>query len=602
MHRVTISIGRNHKPTKKHFSTRNQVKTPRIERTTILRAVFLLFASVLIVRLFVVMVLQHEDYVALAEGQRTLREKLIPRRGRIYVQDPKSENRLYAIAENQELAMIYANPRQIVDPKMTTEKLAPMLGIPHEELYQKLSKQNDIYEPIGKKISDAQKQAIETMALPGIDFVKEEWRFYPEGGITSHITGFVGFNESGEQIGQYGLEQYFDKELSGKSGFIHTERDASGRWIALGKQLIEEAQDGYDFVLTIDKNVQYVTCTKLREAAEKYNSKRGTAIVMDPKTGALRAVCSYPAFDANTYNETSDISVYTNVAIASEWEPGSVFKAFTMAAALDQGKVTPNTTYHDEGFVKVGKYTIRNSDGRKQDRMVDMKFVLQQSLNTGAIFAQQQIGNQSWLDYVKKFGFGEKTGIELISEAAGNVSNLEKLSDVYAATSTYGQGIQVTPMQMINGFAAIANNGALMKPYIVEEVQLNNGYRVQTYPQKIRDVITPQTARTLSAMLVSVIDEGHTKSAQVKGYFMAGKTGTAQIAKTDGRGYDETKHNDTFIGFGPVSDPRFVILVRLDEPVGVQWADTSVAPVFREIADFLVDYYGIPPDKVEKES
>lgn len=599
MKRVIKSVGRDTQRARKTFRNQDQAKRPRIERTNVIRGVFLLFALVLIARLFVVMVLQHEDYAALAEGQRTLKEKLIPRRGRIYVQDPKSENTLYAIAENQELAFVFANPRQIADPKTTTEKLAPILGIPHEELHEKLSKQNDSYEPLSKKITDAQREAIQNMQLPGIHFLTEAWRWYPEGRITSHITGFVGSNELGEPIGQYGLEQYFNKELSGKQGFIHSERDAAGRWIALGKQLIEEAQDGNDFVLTIDKNIQYVTCTKLRETAEKYQAKRGTAIVMDPKTGALRGLCGYPEFDANHYNEVSDMSVYTNVAIAGEWEPGSVFKAFTMSAALDQGKVTPNTTYHDEGFVKVGKYTIRNSDGRKQDRIVDMKFVLQQSLNTGSIFAQQQIGNQIWLDYIKRFGFGEKTGVELVGEAAGNISNLEKLSDVYAATSTYGQGIQVTPLQIMNGFAAIANNGVLMRPYIVEEVRLTNGYRVPTYPQKIRDVITPSSARTLSAMLVSVIDDGHTKSAQVKGYFIAGKTGTAQIAKSDGRGYDEFKHNDTFVGFGPVSDPRFVILVRLDEPVGVQWADASVAPVFREIADFLVDYYAIPPDRTD---
>lgn len=578
-------------------------KTPRYDRVDILRGLFVIGVGIIIVRLFILMILQHGFYEALASGQHELYQKLMPQRGNIYVQDPKSDNHLYVIADNQTLTMVYAVPRDITDPKKAAEGIAPLLNLDVQTLYDRLNKKDDLYEPIARKVSNAQVDALKKLEIKGIRYTDEQWRFYPEKNYTSHITGFVGIgqNDGDEPIGQYGLEQYYNTELKGTQGFLHTERDGAGRWITVGDRLLEEAQDGYDVVLTIDKNIQFNACKRLQDSVMSHGAKKGSLIIMNPKTGAVLAMCNYPDFDANAYNEVEDIEVYTNSAVSEEWEPGSVFKTFTLGAAIDQGKIGPETIYHDTGSVQVANYTIRNSDKRTQNRDVNMSFVLEQSLNTGSIFAVQQIGNEAWYDYVKKFGFGEATGIELAGENAGSIVNLTEMKDIYSATSSFGQGIRVTPIQLASAFGAIANNGKLMKPHIVDKIILDNGFEEKTSPEEVRQVVSQSTAQTLSAMLVNVIDAetGHARRAAVSGYFFAGKTGTAQIAKSDGVGYDGARHNDTFVGFGPISDPQFVMLTKINEPQDVMWSEGSATPLFGEIAAWLVNYLEIPPDRPE---
>jgi cell division protein FtsI (penicillin-binding protein 3)/stage V sporulation protein D (sporulation-specific penicillin-binding protein) len=319
---------------------------------------------------------------------------------------------------------------------------------------------------------------------------------------------------------------------------------------------------------------------------------------MDPSTGAVLAMCNAPVFDANDYSNVEDIETYINSAVSDQYEPGSVFKPLAMAAALDMGAVTPSTTYEDTGEVKIDSYTIRNSD-LKANGIQTMTNVLELSLNTGAIFSVQQIGNENFYKYVQKFGFGEKTGIELEGENNGNISSLATFRDIYAATASYGQGITVTPIQLISAYAAAVNGGKLMKPYVVEKIIKENGFEVKTEPEIVRQVISAETSRVLRAMLVSVVKKGHAARAQIQGYFVGGKTGTAQIAKTNGVGYDASRHNDTFIGFTPVDNPKFVVLTKINDPKDAAWAESTAVPLFGEIGKFLVDYYQIPPDEVE---
>ncbi|MFH1187308.1 MAG: penicillin-binding transpeptidase domain-containing protein, partial [bacterium] len=288
-----------------------------------------------------------------------------------------------------------------------------------------------------------------------------------------------------------------------------------------------------------------------------------------------------------------DISVFNNQAILHAYEPGSIFKAVTMAAALDLDKVTPDTKYNDEGFVKVDRFTIRNSDGMANGWQT-MTQVLEKSLNTGAIFAAKQIGNKEFLNYVQKFGFGNKVGIEMGGEALGDINSLKNLNDVYTFTASFGQGITVTPIQMINAFAAIANDGKLMKPYLVDQIIDCDGKSAKTLPQQVRQVISPRAAILLKAMLVSVVNKGYDKKAFVKGYNLAGKTGTAQVSDAGG-GYSEDKFNHSFVGFGPVDDPQFVILIKINSPHDVRFASTSTAPIFGKLAEFILKYYEIPP-------
>ncbi len=349
--------------------------------------------------------------------------------------------------------------------------------------------------------------------------------------------------------------------------------------------------------MTIDRNVQYATCKSLEKAVAQYDAQSGSVIVMETKTGAIKAMCNYPSFDPNEYNIVEDANVYNNSATYWAYEPGSVMKAIAMAIAIDQAKVSPDTTYNDEGKIKfAGGEVIRNSD-LKAHGIVDMKEILASSLNTGIVFATSDINGKIFEDYIKKFGFGKQTDIAISQDAKGDISSLEGGSYIYKATASYGQGITVTPLQMVNAINAIANRGNLMQPYIVEEIRYEDGSIENFEATTLRKVISDSTVAQISAMMVHVIDSGHAGKAGVEGYYVAGKTGTAQVAdpKTGKYDVDKTIHN--FVGFAPHDDPQFTMITKLDYPTAARFSADTAAPLFGEIASFLLEYYQIPPNK-----
>ncbi len=571
-------------------------------RAYFLTSIIFLFTALIVFRLFNLQILEHSFYAALASGQHKITEKLFPIRGKIFAYNSFKEksyndlaSELYPLAANQELFLAYAVPKQIKNPQEMATKLAKILGLPQGELLGKFSKKDDPYEPIKHKVTREEMGEMDKLNLEGIGFVREDFRYYPEGNMASHILGFVGCDEGGCS-GRYGLEGYFDKELSGKQGSLILERDAIGRWIAVGGKTIKEKEDGVDIILTIDRNIQFVAFQKLKETVEKHGAEGGTIIIMNPKTGAIIAMASYPDFDPNEYSRVRDVRVFNNPAVFDQYEPGSIFKIITMAAAIDAGKVTPQTTYNDEkGYVKVDKYVINNSNFQAHG-MITMTQVLEKSINTGAIFAVDLVGIDLFREYVKKFGFGTLTGIELSSEVLGDIDQLNKKSDVYLFPASFGQGISVTPIQMITAVAAIANKGKLMKPYIVDTIVKADGERVRTHPKEVRKVISSRTATLLTGMMTSVIQNGYGKRAGVPGYYVAGKTGTAEISDPDRPVYSE-KTIHSFVGFAPAGNPRFVMLIKLDAPQGVRFADASAAPLFGDLAHFMLNYYQIPPEK-----
>jgi len=578
----------------RHRNNRNKPKKT-LDRLSILTIVIFIFASLIVIRLGDIQVLQHTFYGALAEGQHSLSEKLLPKRGEIYVRDQFMPDKLYPLAANKDYSLVYVVPTMVKDPEAIARALAPVLEMDEKEILPRLTKQDDLYEPIKHQVTDEKVEEIKKLNLAGIEFQVEDLRFYPEKNIGSHILGFYGYKDD-QRVGQYGLEGYWEAQLAGQQGYLQAEKDAMGRWISIGTQMIKEAQDGNSLILTIDHTIQYEACKSLNEEVQKHGADGGSLIIMNPKTGAITAMCGSPDFDPNEYNKVEDINTFINPATFYIYEPGSVFKAITMAAALDLGKVSPDTTYTDEGSVQIGKYTIKNSDG-KAHGVNTMTQVLEQSLNTGAIFAARQIGPENFEKYVKKFGFGVKSGIELNSEAQGDISTLASHKEIYMATSSFGQGISVTLLQLVDAFGAIANGGKLMKPYIVDEILKPNGFKVKTEPKLIREVISPKTAITLSAMLVNVVRNGHGQRAGVPGYFVAGKTGTAQVPKEDGVGYDPNHTIGSFCGFAPVADPKFVMCVKMDKPKDVQWAESSAAPLFGAMAKFMLNYYQVPPEE-----
>ncbi len=569
------------------------IKSPFERRVFILALIILSFSLIIIIKLFSLQILQHSFYSILASERQEVYKNLFPQRGSIYVRE---KGELYPLVTNRDYYLVYAEPVKIKSPKKIIDSITPILDLKEEEwqdLLSRLAKTDDPYEPIKHKVTKKQVEQIETLKLDGIGFLPETYRFYPEKGIGGHIFGFLGVKDD-ESVGQYGLEGYFNQELSGKAGLLKSVKDALGSLITIGPRSVQKAEDGIDLVLTIDRNIQFFVCQKLKYFYEWYQADGGTVIVMNPKTGAVLAMCSFPDFDPEKYSEVEDINYLNNPAIFYPYEPGSVFKTITMASALDTGKITPETTYEDTGELKVGPYIIRNFDNKAYG-VQTMTQALAQSLNLGAAYAAEQAGKSVLADYIKKFGFGKNTGIELDTEVPGDIRNLDRNGDVYYLTASYGHGITVTPIQLLAAYGAVANNGLLMKPYIVEEKILSDETTVSTKPESVRQVISQKTASTLTGMLTEVVESSYDKKARVPNYYLAAKTGTAMIPGAAGGYSNQTIH--TIVGFGPVSNPAFAILVRMDKiRRGPAYASDSIGPLFSQIAEFLLKYYQIPPD------
>lgn len=481
----------------------------------------------------------------------------------------------------------------IIQNKVNDDKLLEFYAFMYNKSTSTPITAKDLSISLGKVINNLTGERVK---LTGFDFEIKKFRYYPETNVASHILGFVSYAEE-TGSGRYGLEEFFNEELTGKLGYLKGERGLNNAVIVNDREYVKPIT-GSDIVLTIDRSVEFYACKKLQESVDRLQAKGGTVIAMDVKTGAILAMCSVPNFDPNNYKDVSDIAVFKNPAVSDQYEPGSVFKTITMSVALDQNKVTPNTTFTDPGEIYITGWSkaIRNSDfdTKGGHGLVDMNFVLENSLNTGAIFAMRQAGSKTFAEYVKKFGFGEKTGIELGSESPGNINNLLKknIKEIDAAVASFGQGITVTPLQMVSAYQVFANQGYLMKPYIVKEIRHSDGKVDVVTPVREVQVVSEKTATTILGMLANVVSDGHSKKASIPGYYIGGKTGTAQIAVNGS--YAKDRYNHTFIGIAPIDNPKFVMLTHIDSPKGVQYAEGSATPLWTDIATFMLQYYQVP--------
>lgn len=586
-------------------------------RINTLQWVIFLLIIAIVIRLFYLQILQNEKYREIANKQHQTIKVFEPERGEIFAFTDKKENsQLYPLAINEIYYEVYVNPELVTRPQNLRDILVEVLEVEPEETLAKLEKTNDQYEAIKKNISqdkleiliaaldnllaDINKDKIdsEKQLTTGVFWDKQILRFYPDKEVGAHLLGFLGFAEDGvSRVGKYGLEAYWQDDLAGTGKRVVAEKDISGRLLPFSEieSLIE---DGSDLVLTIDRTVQYQTCKALERAVARYEAESGTVIVMETQTGAIKAMCNYPSFDPNQYNQVENIDVYNNLAVYDVYEPGSVMKAISMAIAIDTGKVKADTVYEDTGEVKfAGGFVVKNSD-LEAHGLVDMTEVLASSLNTGVIFATKDIKNKIYEDYMSKFGFGQEVKLKISQENKGDISSLDKKGDIYKATASYGQGITVTAMQMLNAINVLANKGNLVQPYIVSEIDYDNGQKQEFEPQILKRVISEGTAATVSAMLANVVDNGHATKAQVPGYYIAGKTGTAQVANPEtGRYYDSSRVIHNFVGFAPVENPKFTMITKLDFPKAAAFAADTTAPLFGEIAKFLLEYYQIPPNR-----
>ncbi len=563
---------------------------------TILSLVFLAIALFIIVRLLILQILQHDYYSLFALNTHEIYQKLYPARGSIYYRDARGDKE-YPAAVNRGYYLVYAVPQDIPQDKITEvgDKLSEVFGFVEEDktkLLEKLSKSDDPYEPVQKKVDEATWEKIAALNLPGIYKASQKFRYYPEANLASNILGFTGESENGSLVGSYGLEGYWNKELSGKSGFLAGEQGALGSWIASAGRTLVKAEEGRDLVLTLDRSVQNKACAVLKKGFEEYKAKSASLILMNPKTGAVYAMCSYPDFDPNNYSKVKNLEEFNNTNIFTAYEPGSVFKPITMAAALDQNLVNPNTTFQDPCERKIDGFTIRNALKKCYGR-ITMTQTLENSVNTAMIWVQEQLGRERFQDYVKKFGFGEKTGIELNTEVEGNISSLEKKGKVYGAVGSFGQGLTVTPMQIATAYAAIANGGKMPRPYVVAEQRYADGRKEKTEPRIVENVISERAAKLLTGMMVSVVENTYTTRVKLDHYYVAGKTGTAQIP---GKGGYTEETNHTFGGFFPADDPGFVMVVKYEAPQR-EWAESTAAPTFKEVAEFVLKYFAVPEER-----
>src|SRR3989344_2326405 len=421
----------------------------------------ILSAAVLISRLIFLQVLNQEYWRAMAKGQQKTFIQIPGERGEIFLQD--KENSLYPLAINKEFRLVYIDPNEVKEKEKTAEILSRILSLEKDVIISQI-KTDSLYELIKNKLSDKELAEIEKENLPGVHIGKEILRYYPQQTLASHVAGFL----SKEESGSYGAEGYYQDILKGEEGSREGERTDQGFFLAFYEKLFPP-KEGKDLVLTLDYNIQFKAEKLLEKAKKELEIEGGTIIVMDPQTGEILALSNFPNFNPNSYSEVKDFDLFRNSAIQKIFEPGSSFKPITMAAALDQGKVTPDTAYEDAGVVKIGGYTIYNYDGRTWGRRT-MTEVLEKSINTGAVFAESQLGHNLFLEYIKRFGILEKTKIDLEGEIFSLNSNFQEGYEVNFATASFGQGIEMTPMQLARAFAAIANGGKLLKPHVVKKI------------------------------------------------------------------------------------------------------------------------------------
>lgn len=562
----------------------------RCKRTALLFVFIVGAAAVIIARLYTLQVLAHERYAAEALDQHWLSADIEPERGEVFLQD---DGELYPLAINREYQTVYIVPREVDQPGLAALALADALGLPAAALEPKIARKDDPFEIVKRRVSDEEAERVRNLKLKGVHLQPEDYRFYPGQTLASQTIGFASADDV-RMTGRYGLEAFWDETLRGTPGRVSQERGAGGHWISIGTRDLTPQEDGSDLVLTINRVVQYESERILKNAVEKFEAGGGSILVMEPKTGKLVAMASYPAFNPNEFQK-EDLANFLNPGISLTYEPGSVMKPITMAIGLETGQVTPETTYVDSGSVVEAGYSLRNAEDKTYGRQT-MNQVLEESINTGMIFVEKLVGNQRFLDYLERFGFGEKTGITLPAEASGNLHNLDNTRrNLSFFTASFGQGVTVTPLQMLSAYAALANGGRLMRPQVVDRIVAPDGTVTPVPPEEIRRVVSEETARTIGEMLRSVVIRGHGKRADVPGYRVGGKTGTAQVASSEKKGYDESLTIGSFVGYAPVDDPRYAILVKIDHPKTVQWAESSAAPVFGELMKFLMEYAKVEP-------
>lgn len=556
-----------------------------MRKRTLLVCFFVAMGFFLItLRLFSIMILQHHHFTKRAERQHQKTILIEPRRGTIYDRNGRE------LAISVDLESLYGVPSEIEDPDLVAAKLSTVLGMSHNAIEKSLEgHRNFIW--LDRKLDPEMVKKIKGLSLntKEIGFITESKRFYPKRGLAGHLLGFVGMDNKGLE----GIEFAYDMDVKGEGGWLILERDALGRDIFPSKLNYRSPLPGNNLFLTIDEVIQYITEKELDKGMEKWKAKGVIAIVMDTGTGEILAMGVRPQFNPNITGNYRP-SDWRNRAITDLYEPGSTFKIVSAAAALEEEVIKLGDSFNcSSGEIEVGGKVIHDVHPHG---ILSFSEVIQKSSNVGAIQIGMRLGKERFYKYIKGFGFGEKTGIDLPGEVSGKVRGPKEWSGTSIGALSIGQEIAVTPLQILRAFSAIANNGYLMKPYIVSEIRDHEGRVVKSFgPQVVRRIISEDTSKRLTEILRTVVEEGGTATkAAIEGNFVAGKTGTAQKIDPKTGTYSHDRYVSSFVGFLPAEDPKVSIIVVVDEPQGAIYGGSVAAPIFKDIAEQILTHLKIP--------
>lgn len=505
------------------------------------------------------------------------------------VEDPGVRGKILSLdgqplVANRANYLLFANPKEVKLNQNWDEVSKILPASDSATLLEKLASLNLSWVALSAHVTPQSKELIENLKLEGIGFDPQPERFYPEGSGSAQVVGFVGKDDSGSAKGYFGLEGYYDRQLAGRAGRDVYERDALGRPIVISGQNNFPAIDGQDIKTSLDRTLQFLLSQKLDQGLKRYGASAGTITLMDPASGQLLAMVSSPAYDPASYQDFA-ADLYKNPAVSESYEPGSTFKVIVMASAIDAGVLKPSTVCDIcKGPVGVSQYVIRtwNDKYYPQSTMTD---VIVHSDNVGMVFVSRKLGKDRLLNYLDKFGFGQNTGVDLQDESSPSIRPAKEWREVDEATAAFGQGIAVTPLQMLRGLAVIANGGKLVTPKVA----------LATSQTQEKRIISQSAAAQVTEMMIKAVDEGEAKWAKPQGFLIAGKTGTAQIPVAGH--YDQSKTIASFGGFAPAHNPRFVMLVTLREPQTSPWGSETAAPLWFDVARDLFRYWQVPPDK-----
>lgn len=538
------------------------------------------------IKLFYWQIVRADGLSQLEQNQSTANIIISARRGDILASDN------FPLVTSTTSYLAYMNPQLAATQSAAANILSDVFNVDKSTVSAKLAQQDKVWIPLKSGINRDDYKKIDNMNIPGVGFEEQSSRFYPEASLAAQLLGFVGKDENGNPKGYSGLEGYYEHQLSGRPGRATIVRDAMGKPIFAKLNNQSGQQDGRTIVLTIDRVIQYDLERALREGIEKYGALSGTAAVMDPKTGGILAMASFPSFDPRKYwNYSPDL--YVNPFISDTYEPGSTFKPLVMATAIDEHLITPATRCDIcGGPVKIFNYELHTWNNKyfPNTNMID---VIQHSDNTGMVFVSKKLGLDGMLGVLQRFGIGQQTGIDLQGEFVPQIKSREDWYPIDVATASFGQGIAVTPIELLSAFSSIANSGIRMQPYVVRDVITPDQQDIPIQPKESGKAMSSETAKIMTEILVNAVNKGEASFARLHGYRIAGKTGTASIPISGH--YDATKTIASFIGFAPADDPKFSMLVIFNRPTSSIYGAETAAPVFFQVARDILSYYKILP-------